>query len=140
MTSSWLRELPNRGIAVQVAALMGVTLAVLAMAGSVALVLGGGTALAAAVVAAGACLAGAVAALIASHALAGASLALAALLTGMAARLGIPLALGLAIHLHGGPLAEAGLLYYLLLFYPVTLGVETLLSLPATSTLAGNRP
>ena len=32
-------------------------------------------------------------------------------------------------HLRGGVLAEAGVLVYLLVFYPVTLGVETTLSL-----------
>ena len=35
-----------------------------------------------------------------------------------------------AIQFRGGPLAEAGFLYYLLVFYPVTLVVETVLSLP----------
>ena len=51
-------------------------------------------------------------------------------LFGMAARMGIPLSVGLIIHLQGGVLAKAGLLYYLLVFYPITLAVETVLSLP----------
>ncbi len=56
--------------------------------------------------------------------------ALLALLLGMMARMGIPFGLGLAVHLQGGPLAKAGLLYYLLVFYPITLTTETILSLP----------
>ena len=46
--------------------------------------------------------------------------------------MGIPFGVGLAIHLGGGPLANAGFLYYLLVFYPVTLAAETGLSLPST--------
>lgn len=54
-------------------------------------------------------------------------------LAGMLFRMGIPLGAATAIHLAGGPLADAGLLYYLLLFYPVTLAVETALSLPPSN-------
>jgi hypothetical protein len=56
-----------------------------------------------------------------------------AMLVSMAARMGIPLVPALAIHLAGGPLANAGLLYYLLVFYPITLAVDVALSLPSTS-------
>ena len=108
-------------------------LLVLVPVGLVAMFLGGGRALAAAVVAAVFCLVGATIALMASHLLRGPKNALAALLAGMAARMGVPLAFGLAIHLQGGPLAKAGLLYYLLIFYPITLATETALSLPSTT-------
>ena len=47
-----------------------------------------------------------------------------------AARMGIPLLPVLLIHLQGGRLAEGGLLYYLLIFYPITLAVEIAISLP----------
>jgi len=76
------------------------------------------------------CLAGAGLALVLSHALREPKHALYGMLLGMAARMGVPLAVGLPCHLHGGALAQAGLLYYLLVFYPVTLGVETASSLP----------
>ena len=46
--------------------------------------------------------------------------------------MGIPLVGALVFHLQGGVLAEAGLLVYLVVFYPVSLGVETYLSLPPT--------
>ncbi len=52
------------------------------------------------------------------------------MLLGMFPRMAIPIGLGLAIQLRGGPLAEAGLLVYLVVFYPVTLAVETAMSLP----------
>ena len=49
----------------------------------------------------------------------------------MVLRMGIPLAIVVILHLVGGPLVQAGLLYYFLLFYPLTLAVETTLSLPS---------
>jgi hypothetical protein len=55
---------------------------------------------------------------------------LALVLVGMMIRMGIPLAAALAVYFHGGPLADAGFLYYLVLFYFVTLVAETLLFLP----------
>lgn len=60
-----------------------------------------------------------------------------AFLTGFAlstfVRLGVPLGGGVLIHLSGGSLAEGGILYYLLVFYPITLAGETVLSLPDAS-------
>lgn len=54
---------------------------------------------------------------------------LAGWLGGMAIRLAVPMACAVVAHVRGGWLAEAGLLYYLAAFYPLTLLVETLLSL-----------
>ena len=48
----------------------------------------------------------------------------------MLVRMGMPLAMVLTICLCGGPLVNAGILYYVILFYLVTLTVETLLVLP----------
>jgi hypothetical protein len=44
--------------------------------------------------------------------------------------MGVPLAAALIAVFAGGPLADAGFLYYLVVFYPITLAVETLLALP----------
>ena len=55
---------------------------------------------------------------------------LALVLVGMMVRMGIPLAAALTVCFCGGPLANAGFLYYLVVFYPVTLTAETFLSLP----------
>jgi hypothetical protein len=85
----------------------------------------------AAAVAAALCLAGAGPALVISDRLRKPHEALVGLLAGTIVRTGVPLAFGLAVHLYGGLLAKAGLLYYLLIFYPVTLAVGTILSLPA---------
>ena len=48
-------------------------------------------------------------------------------LLGMFARMGIPLLVCIIVYLRGGRLAEAGFVYYLLVFYFVTLVVETVL-------------
>ncbi len=53
---------------------------------------------------------------------------IASVVLGMTVRMGIPLAA--AIFFRQGPLADAGVLYYLILFYTLTLITETLLSLP----------
>jgi hypothetical protein len=123
-------NLRNLSVPVRLAGLVGVALLVLAIVGPVAVLIGGSMGLTAAALAAATCLAGAVVALLASQVLVGPGLALASLLVGMTARMAIPLVCGLVIHLHGGPLADAGILYYLVMFYPVTLAAETLLSLP----------
>ncbi len=52
------------------------------------------------------------------------------MLAGMLPRMAIPLGFAIPLHIHGGPLAEAGLLVYLVVFYPVTLAAETALCLP----------
>jgi hypothetical protein len=76
------------------------------------------------------CWFGAAAALAVTTLLARHGSGLAALLLGMALRMAIPLASILVFHLVGGPLVQAGLLYYFLFFYPLCLAVETALSLP----------
>ena len=52
------------------------------------------------------------------------------LLGGIALRAGFPLAVGISVQIVGGALAKAGFLYYLLMFYLATLGVETYLFVP----------
>jgi hypothetical protein len=81
-------------------------------------------------VAAGLCTAGAVLGLWIHHVFGDPKLALTAMLLGMAVNMGVPLAFGVAIHLHGGPLSESGFLYYLLFFYLLTLAMKTMLTLP----------
>jgi hypothetical protein len=129
---SRLNDLRSQSIAVRATVLVVAVLLVFMVVGPFAILFGGLVGLIAAIVAAAVCLAGALLALIIRGFLTGPESALAALVLGMATRMGLPLASGLAIHLHGGPLAEAGFLYYLVVFYPITLAVETLLSLPAS--------
>jgi hypothetical protein len=129
---SRLNDLRSQSIAVRATVLVVAVLLVFVVVGPFAVLFGGLVGLIASIVAAAVCLAGAMLALVIHGFLTGPESALAALVLGMATRMGLPLASGLAIHLHGGPLAEAGFLYYLVVFYPITLAVETLLSLPAS--------
>jgi hypothetical protein len=126
-----LNELRGQSIAVRAAVLTAVVLVALVAVGVVASLWCGTVGGTAAALAAVICLTGAVLALTISGVLARPETALASLVLGMALRMGLPLVAALAVHLHGGPLAEAGFLYYLVVFYPITLAVETLLSLPA---------
>jgi hypothetical protein len=128
--AKWLDNLRNRGVAVRAAVLGAAVVCALALAIPVAAYLYGAAAILAATVAACLCLAGAAFALIVTDLLRGPQHALAALLMGMAARMGPPLIFGLAIQVRGGLLVQAGMLYYLLVFYAVALAVETALSLP----------
>ena len=129
----WLSNLRNRSIAARATMLGAVVLAALAAAAPVAIRLGGFLALAAAAMAAVLCLAGAAVALGIVDRFRTPSNMLAALWIGMVIRTGVPFAVGMAIHLHDGPLAQAGLLWYLLLFYLIALAVGTFLSLPPTN-------
>ncbi len=131
--ASWPTTLRRQGVGTRTAVLAAAVLAVWAVAATLAAVFSGPMALAAATVAAGLCLGGALGALVASHWLREPKYMLHMVLVGMALRMGLPLATGLALHFGGGPLAGAGMLYYLLVFYPVTLGIETFLSLPQTA-------
>ncbi|MBN1589970.1 MAG: hypothetical protein JW888_10680 [Pirellulales bacterium] len=76
------------------------------------------------------CLAGAMLALISGEPFRTTERALHGMLLGMAFRMGIPLGVGLAVYLHGGALVQAGFIYYLLVFFEITLLVEVYLSLP----------
>jgi hypothetical protein len=121
----WQRQ---GGIVVQAAVLLAAALVVLAIAGPLAAHFGGRQGLTAAAVAGALCWAGAAAGLVAGRLFV--PNIFAALLAGMFFRMGVPLGFAVATLLAGGWLAQAGLLYYLLVFYPVTLTVETALSIP----------
>jgi hypothetical protein len=130
----------RQGAMGQSAWLLLAVLAALAVIGPVAAHRGGSHGFWAAAVAAALCLSGATVALLLSHALRGGKLVLYAVLLGMAARLGVPLGLGLALHLCNEPLANSGLLFYLLVFYPVSLIVEIYLSLGTVSRSGHSAP
>lgn len=94
----------------------------------------GSAGLSAAAVAAACCwfaaVCGTTAGLVAGQFVRGQSRAICEFLSGMLLRMGIPLGVALVFYLQGGTLVTAGLLVYLLIFYPVVLAVETTLSLP----------
>jgi hypothetical protein len=120
----------GRRLVVRATILAGILLVVLAAVAPVALHLRGGLGVLTAAVAAAVCLIGADLALGISALFHGPRHVWGSLLGSMAARSGAPLIVGVGVHLYGGPLAEAGFLYYLLVFYLVALAVETYLSLP----------
>jgi len=62
--------------------------------------------------------------------------ALVAMLLAILCRMGIPLAFAAWAHLSGGPLAKAGVLYYVLVFYLIALGAEVVLALPTAEAPA----
>jgi hypothetical protein len=128
-----ITQLRSGGLPVKGVVLVLAVLVIYGAVGPVAWSLSGSPGLAAAGLAAGVCLGGAAAALAISYIFRAPQHVLYGVLFGMAARMGLPLAAGLICWRHGGPLAEAGALYYLLIFYPITLGVETVLSLPVAA-------
>jgi hypothetical protein len=101
--------------------------------------LGGMLGIAAAAMAAAVCLAAAAAALAIGELSELSSGPMVGLLLAMAVRSGFPLLFAVVVHLHGGVLKAAGLVYDVVLFYLLALAVEVPLSLPRGQGL-GERP
>ena len=126
---NWRTKLQSQGMIVQ-SAVLGLVVAI--VYGAVAPAAGfwrGGAGLMAAAVAAALCFLGGALALVVCHLRREPKHVLQRVLLGMLPRMGIPLGFALFFQLRGGVLAEAGLLYYLVVFYPFTLAVETSLTL-----------
>ncbi len=141
----WMKDLFSRvrngTLAVQLAALLVIVLCVLVVVAPIAVQFHGRLGIAAAAISAALCLTGAGVALVAANGARTTAHALPAMLIGMIARMFIPLGIGVGLHFYSAPLADAGILVYLLVFYPVTLGVETALAMPkGTSTLSDSTP
>jgi len=130
MMLRWFANLRNRGLAGRAVVLLTAVVLVYAAAAPILVAFRGRIAMFVAAAAAIPCLLGAGLALLIAEWLRGSKHVSAIAWAPIPLRTGVPLLCGLVVHLHGGPLAEAGFLYYLLIFYPVTLTVETILSLP----------
>jgi hypothetical protein len=130
----WLARLRGLGVLARGGVSALVVLAVYALVAPVAWRLSGPMGLAAAGVAAACCwfgaLSGSLVALVVGRLVQEQARVSYEFLSGMLLRMGIPLVVALGFHFSHGLLASAGLLYYLLVFYPVTLAMETALSLP----------
>lgn len=133
-TANRFARLQRLGLAARAAILVSVVALTYAVAGPVGWHVSGAMGLWASGVAAGVCLLGATLALVVSYRLRDPQRALTGMLLGMLLRMGIPLGFAAGMFLFGGVLAEAGVFYYLVAFYLVTLAAETLLSLPPTDT------
>ena len=127
----WLVALRSRGLATKSAVLGLVVLGVYAVVAPLAVFISGGVGLAISATAAGCCFLGAELAMVVCHCFRNPETAWRGALLGMIPRMGIPLAFALVIVCKGGALAEGGVLLYLLVFYPITLALETALTLPA---------
>lgn len=125
-----LTSLRKQGWKAQSAALAGLVLLLYALVAPVAALLPRKGGLLAAAAAAGLCLLGAALALAVTHCFRDPKQLGQAFLVGMLPRMGIPAGGAVALQLLGGILATGGVLYYLLVFYPITLAAEAWLSLP----------
>ncbi len=94
----------------------------------------------AASVAAGACLAGAIGATVFTPWMHNPQRVMPGLLVGMGFRMGVPLLCGIFSRIAFPPLAEAGLLYYLVVFFLPLLALETAFSLPFPPSPPENTP
>lgn len=138
--SSWLANLRQRSLTARQALLAAVMLAFYVLVSPAAVWLYGPLGLAAAGLAAGVCWLGAALALVIAEILRGPAFAFQAMLFALVFRTGIPLGFAVVVQSGGGLLTWAGLVYFLLLFYLVALGVEVILSLPETARTAANVP
>ncbi len=129
MTSLFMK-LRDKSLPARIAVLTGVEILALAISLPLAWLIGGYFAVLAATIAAAACLIGGVLALAISGLFRDPQQAFAGVLLGMGADMGVPLVVAMACHLGGGELSRAGVMFYLLIFFPVTLTVKTVLSLP----------
>ena len=118
---------PLRALAV----LAGVLTALGVVVAPLAYLLGGGQGLAAAALAWAVALAGGLAALVVSLTLRHPKLVVQQTLLAMGLRTALPLAICLVLIVRESPLVEAGVVYYVLLFYLTALTVDTLLLLVA---------
>ena len=119
----------TRGVARGTLVLVAVTLAACLPAALLGNWLYGRDGVWAALTAAGLCVAGAVLGLIVVTLLRGQQ-AFAGVLAAMLPRMFVPLTGAVALRLNGGPLYEAGALYFVIGFYLLTLAAETLWLLP----------
>jgi len=126
-----LAALRKRGWLVQSAALGAILLAACLAAAPVVALLHGPVGLAGSGAACGLCFLGAALGLALARCFRD-SFPGAGFTIGMLPRMGIPLGGGIWLHLRGGVLAEGGIMFYLLMFYPVTLALETWLLLGAS--------
>lgn len=127
---SWLLRLRQSGFLVQSALLLAAVVVVYGAVAPVAAYLVGTDGLVAAAVAGGLCLLGAELALLLCRRYRGPKEVWKGALLAMLPRMGIPLAAALVLQLLGGTTARGGVLLLLLVFYPVTLTLETALTLP----------
>ncbi len=133
-TMSNFSKLRDKSLPVRMAVLTAVEATALAVSLGPAWLIGGSLGMLAAAIAAASCLAGGALALVISNLFQDPSQAFAGVLLGMLFGMGAPLVVAMACHLGGGELSRSGVMFYLLIFFPITLTVKTVLSLPKTAS------
>lgn len=128
-----LHRVVQGGFLVQAVLLYGATVAILLPVLPIAWVISGPKGVAAATAGGFLCFSGGLMSLVWNMAFPGPKLLVVRTLGGMLPRMGVPLFGGLMLQIAVRPLAEAGILIYLLVFYPALLSIETYLSLAAGS-------
>lgn len=124
----WIR-LGQLGLVAQAGALCAVVAVLWAAVSPLAYSLSGVAGLWAAAVGAGATLLGGLIALLLASLCRGPAAPMYGMLVGMMARMVVPMAIGVAVQLKVEWLADAGMIFYLLVFYMATLALETTISL-----------
>ncbi len=129
-----LQQIVKGGFLVHAIVLYVTTMALLLPVAPVAWVISGAEGVAAAVAGAFLCFSGGLLSLVWNLAFPGPKLLIVRVLGGMLPRMGVPLMGGIVLQITVEPLAEAGVLIYLLVFYPALLSIETWLSLSSLDT------
>lgn len=132
--SDLLQRITKGGFLVHAVLLYVATMALLLPVLPVAWIISGAEGVAAAVAGAFLCFSGGLMSLVWNLAFPGPKLLVVRVLGGMLPRMGIPLMGGLVLQITVEPLAESGVLIYLLIFYPALLSLETWLSLTSVET------
>lgn len=130
----FLTQIAKAGFLVHAVLLYVATMAFLVPVAPVAWVISGMEGVAAAIAGAFLCFSGGLLTLVWNLAFPGPKLLVVRVLGGMLPRMGVPLMGGLTLQITVKPLAEAGILIYLLVFYPALLSLETWLSLASLDT------
>jgi len=132
--SDLVQRIARGGFLVHSVLLYAATMALLVPVVPVAWVVSGMEGVAAAIAGAFLCFSGGLLSLVWNLAFPGPKLLVVRILGGMLPRMGVPLMGGLVLQITVEPLAEAGILIYLLVFYPALLSLETWLSLSSMDT------
>jgi len=127
---AWLENLRRRSLITRELVLVFCVVCFLAIVAPIAYSIGGFLGLVAATSACGVCLLGSGSALVVGHFARTSRHFLYGVLAGMMLRMGVPLLFCVACILGEGQLFIGGGPYYLVVFYPVALTVETMMSLP----------
>ena len=131
---SLLAKMREKSLPARIAILTAVEVLALAVSLTPSWLIGGQFGMLAATIAAVSCLVGGALALAISSLFHDPNQAFAGVLLGMLFGMGVPLVVAMACHLGGGELSRSGVMFYLLIFFPITLTVKTVLSLPKTAS------